>query len=200
MYTEAQTRFFHSPAIMIREANLALIRSITAKPGLQINVANHPLPRTQEVFQVNGLISGINVIFVVSIGFSFLFAGIISAVVRERQSGSKDIQLQSGLTSLTYWLSHFLLDYLKYLIVAVFTLIFIWVFDVEALLTLGRIEAMVLLVFLYGLTVLPCLYLLSFLFKEYGNAENGAFIFNILACSFLPILFLSFSAFSESSR
>ena len=68
---------------MINEVNQALIRSLTGKSNLTININNHPLPRTQEIFQVNGIITGINVIFVVSIGFSFLFAGIESAVERE---------------------------------------------------------------------------------------------------------------------
>jgi hypothetical protein len=49
----------------------------------------------------------------------------------------------------------------------------------------------------YGLTVIPCLYSLSFFFLEYGNGENGAFIANIVLGSFLPILIFVFRAFDQ---
>ncbi len=114
---------------MINAVNAALISNLTGR-SVTINVVNYPLPRTQAVFQVNGLIVGINVVFVVTIGFSFLFSGIAAAIVKERQFGAKANQLQCGLSTRTYWASNFLMDFIKYLFVAIFVVVFITAFGI----------------------------------------------------------------------
>jgi ATP-binding cassette subfamily A (ABC1) protein 3 len=169
LYTESETPQVHSPAIMVNAVNSALISGLAGKT-ITINVVNHPLPRTQAVFQVNGLIVGINVVFVVTIGFSFLFAGIAAATVRERQFGAKAIQVQCGLSTSTYWASNFILDFVKYLVVAVFVIIFIAAFGISSLQDDGRLGAIAILLVEYGMAVMPFLYLFSFMFAEYGNA------------------------------
>jgi len=116
--------------------------------------------------------------------------------VREKQFGSKAIQLQCGLSTTIYWISHFLLDYLKYIFVASFGIIFIKVFDIDSFITLDRLGAVGVLFVLYGLAAIPFLYLMSFFFKEYGNSENAVFIANISFSAFLPIMFFSFGEFN----
>ena len=84
--------------------------------------------------------------------------------------GSKNIQLISGLNLFIYWISLYIVDILLFIIIALFGMIMVYAFDIEAFITLDRIRATWLLFFLYGISNIPLTYLLCFLFKEYGSA------------------------------
>lgn len=68
-----------------------------------------------------------------------------------------------GITS--YWLSNFIVDYSKYLIVALLTYILIWIFGVNILTDDDRWLMVLCLLIVYGLAFLPMIYFLSFFFN-----------------------------------
>lgn len=65
-----------------------------------------------------------------------------------------------------YWLSNFIVDYAKYLIVALITFVLIYIFDVKTL-NEGSSGAMFLLLLLfYGFSFIPLVYVVSFMYKK----------------------------------
>jgi ATP-binding cassette, subfamily A (ABC1), member 3 len=77
-------------------------------PSASVSVTVFPLPST---FKQKATLSGYNVDTVVTfilIAVSFVAAGMITFVVREREVRAKAQQMVSGVTVLAYWLSTYL--------------------------------------------------------------------------------------------
>lgn len=67
------------------------------------------------------------------IGIANIPATLIVFIVKERVLKAKHMQIVSGLNTPIYWLANFTVDYLKYLIFVIATIIFLFVFEVESL-------------------------------------------------------------------
>lgn len=50
--------------------------------------------------------------------------------------------------------------------------------------------ATAILFFLYGITNIPLTYILSYLFKDYGNAQAALYFFNFVAGGIVPMIVL----------
>ena len=66
------------------------------------------------------------------------------------------VQLISGVSIIAYWLSTFIFDIINYMVPCVLSIILIALFDIEQLLTSGRIWATLLLFVFYGTSVAVC--------------------------------------------
>ena len=76
----------------------------------------------------------------------------------------------SGMNIIPYWVSNFIVDYIKYLIVALFCFILIYIFNVKTL-NEGEIAFMFfLLLIFYGFSFIPFIYLVGFCFKKPSKA------------------------------
>jgi ABC-type multidrug transport system ATPase subunit len=104
-------------------------------------------------------------------GMVFVPAAYATFIVKEREDGSKHLQLISGVSAVSYWVSNLLWDCLNYTIPAIgAALIIIAYGDVN----LGgdNFGVLVLGLILYGLSVIPFTYCMSFLFKSHSTAQN----------------------------
>ncbi|TMW60126.1 hypothetical protein Poli38472_000168 [Pythium oligandrum] len=96
-----------------------------------------------------------------------------TAVVKERESGLKRLQymhLASLRASMAYWVSHFVFDYVVYVLatIAIFviTAAFSFTWSVELMVPL------VITSFVYGIAVLVFSYALSFAFSSHSSAQS----------------------------
>ncbi|KAL4476000.1 hypothetical protein ABPG72_007886 [Tetrahymena utriculariae] len=150
--------------------NNAIINQITGKQ-IKIIVINQPLRLTSSIKQYIGLIQGFVIALYFSIGISFIPASIISYIVRERAEHIKHQQIVSGVSLKAYWISNFIIDYIKFLIPTVSSLYLAYAFSIQSVIGDGNFIYFITLFIIYGLSLLPFVYIFSFLHSNYGNAQ-----------------------------
>lgn len=88
----------------------------------------------------------------------------------------------------SYWFSNYLIDLVKHVIPAVFSIAMVFAYNIKAFTEDNCIEPVVLLLFLYGWSVIPFSYFLGFFFADYGNAQVAAFFINFMSGGVFPII------------
>lgn len=90
----------------------------------------------------------------------------------------------------SYWIGNYLYDLLLYAIVAGISLGICAGLEVEALVEGDALGATAVLFFLYGITNIPFTYIISYLFKDYGNAQAAVYFFNFVVGGIVPMIIL----------
>jgi ATP-binding cassette subfamily A (ABC1) protein 3 len=129
-------------------------------------------------------------IFTLAIGF--IPASVIVFIVKERESKVKHQQLVSGVSLVAYWLSNYVVDYLKYVVFILAFFGLVQAFQVETMVNTANFQALVLLHFLNGFSMISFLYFFQFLFATYSSAQVVIFIiYNVCGTIFsIAILIL----------
>jgi hypothetical protein len=97
---------------------------------------------------------------------SFIPASIITLIVREREDLVKHQQLVSGLSITSYWLSNYLVDFVKHLFPAAICIAMVVAFNISAFNDSSETLGITSLLFiLYGWAMMPFTYLVAFLFE-----------------------------------
>ncbi|KAJ1524618.1 hypothetical protein ONE63_011102 [Megalurothrips usitatus] len=134
-----------------------------------IETSNWPLPDNPDddkdkvdAFEVVVVLSSaITVIF----AMSFVPASFVMYLVEERMGQSKHLQLVSGLRPYIYWLQSYTWDLVSF-IVSEFLVILIFVAYQTPMYTSGsNVVALICLIFMYGVSCTPMLYLFSWFFR-----------------------------------
>ena len=71
---------------------------------------------------------GIIAAFIFTLGLSFIPASLITFIVKEREDNVKHLQLVSGVNLKSYWISYFIIDFLKHMVPAVFCILMVLAF------------------------------------------------------------------------
>ena len=147
-----------------------------------INTATHALPRTKRtVAEYNSFVSLFASIMIL-IPLAFAAASFVTPLVRERESGSKQMQFVSGVPGPLYWAASWTWDALLYLLLAL-TLFLVF-------LVMGRSEftgdaekcyATISLLLLFGWACLPLSSFVSFLFQSPSSALITMIAFHFLS-------------------
>ena len=87
-----------------------------------------------------------------------------------------------------YWFSNWFVDVSKYLPPAIFCVLMIQAFQIDAMINYDNYGAMWIFFLLYGWAIIPFTYLWSFLFKSPGNAMLVTFFINLLFGSIFSIV------------
>ena len=95
------------------------MKAATGNPNFKFKVINSPFPVTQKLRDREASSNGIFIVFIIGIGFALIPASIISAIVSEREKNLKHMQIISGMSLAAYWISNYIFDILKTLIVMV---------------------------------------------------------------------------------
>lgn len=164
---------YHTPAIALKYLDETYIRYRYNQSNLSITVTNHPLPlttsdnlkismaNTQTQFQVmQGLILGI----------SFLVGSFAVLSVKERITKGKHLQKLSGVRVSVYWISYFATDYVIYLCSALLMVVAFVIYQENGLYQERQPWFLVLGVVVHGFAILPCVYVLSFMFSAPATA------------------------------
>ena len=170
-----------SSPLMVNQMNQALVRKISSTESLEINVINRPMRFSTKAKSIEGTIDAIIGGFIFSIALSFIPASIITFSVKEREDQVKHQQMVCGVSIFSYWTSNFLMDYLKHLVPAGFSILMALAFGIDTFTKeADSFGALALLFVLYGWSMINFAYVTGFFFKSYGNAQVATFFIHFI--------------------
>ncbi|XP_055882496.1 phospholipid-transporting ATPase ABCA3-like isoform X1 [Biomphalaria glabrata] len=145
----------------------------------------HPLPKDEltraELDSLNARISSFTVGVVISFGMAFLTTLFVYFPIKERQIGSKHMQVMCGIRPFSFWLPTFTWDYINYMIPSLFLLVVFASFSKTAYTGDGRWGLVILNLAAYGWSVLPFMYALHFAFQTPPSGVVFGIVINIFS-------------------
>ncbi|CAK9113314.1 ABC transporter A family member 1 (ABC transporter ABCA.1) (AtABCA1) (ABC one homolog protein 1) (AtAOH1) [Durusdinium trenchii] len=97
----------------------------------KIKMSNQPFPLTSAQKDLTNTQTSLNL----ALGFAFIPASVGAFVVLERETGSKHLQVISGVNFVSYWFSTWIWDILNYLVAATLSVLLIALFQVDSLIS-----------------------------------------------------------------
>ncbi|XP_069503020.1 phospholipid-transporting ATPase ABCA3 [Ambystoma mexicanum] len=197
------TAFFNNQAYHAASSALLLadnaILKLLAGPSASISVTNYPQLRSTKETAKDQLREG-QTGFAIAINLLYGMASLASTfallLVTERAIKSKHVQFVSGVYVANFWLSALLWDLINFLIPCLLMLVIFQAFDVKAFTQDSHLVDIMIIFLLYGWSVIPLMYLLSFFFSVAATAYTRLTIFNILSgtATFLAVTIMSIPA------
>ncbi|KAG9351082.1 hypothetical protein JZ751_024972, partial [Albula glossodonta] len=168
---------WHAMVSFMNVANNAILRSSlppNANPAeYGITAINHPLNLTKEqLSEVTVLTTSVDAVLAICVIFamSFIPASFVLYLIQERVTKAKHLQFVSGVSPLVYWMANFLWDMINYSIsTAMVVGIFIG-FDKKCYTSPTNLPALISLLLLYGWSVTPMMYPMSYVFNVPSTA------------------------------
>ncbi len=143
------------------------------KPAPRVNILNHPLDRTNSELVITSAAAATSI----ALAFSFVPATFASFIVKERQDKGKHLQLISGVSPLSYWLSTFIWDLVNYIAPFFMGVGLLILFNIQA--ALGDAFIVTVINFwLFCISVAPFVYCLTFFFESHSAAQNMTLMLN----------------------
>jgi ATP-binding cassette subfamily A (ABC1) protein 3 len=161
----------HAMPTFLNLGNNLILQNITEDLTATIATTIHPFSFTKNQRSAIENINGIFASIVISFGFSFIPASFAVFVVSEREFKSKHLQSISGVSMVAYWAANYLWDFLSFLLPAIISSIIILAYA-NPVFTGANFGPVALSFLLYGLSVIPFTYCLSFLFTSHSTAQN----------------------------
>jgi hypothetical protein len=146
----------------------------------RITVRNYPLPYTIRQSQLlNNYLSG-STVTALMLALAFTPAAIAASIVKEREVGAKQQQLLSGVSIPAYWISAWIWDTASFVIPASLIVAFYVAFGIQDFVSSvgSRLSALITLLALYGASIGPFTYILTFLFMSHSTAQNIVMLIN----------------------
>lgn len=169
--------------------NQAIIRNLTQKP-ITIKIIDSPFPLTKKLASLSDTANGFIAIFVFSVAMSFVPASLIVYIVKEKESKVKHQHLVSGMGLGAYWLSNYFVDFIKLSFSVLFSIFMCKAFNIKGLIEPNSSWGAVWLLFIFfGTSTISFTYLVSFLFKDYGNAQTFNFVFFFLMSKIFNLIY-----------
>jgi ATP-binding cassette subfamily A (ABC1) protein 3 len=201
--TAAYTVFFNTtapfaPYIAVNAMNNAILKLLSRNPNASIKMNLNPLLPTKGVKSIEDTIDGFIVVMLLALGFSFIPSSMILFIIKERENNAKHQQIISGVNVVAYWLSNFIVDYLKYLIPAIATYILFFIFDVTFFITGDKAGVSILLFVLYGIAMVGYTYLASFMFRKPSSGQVFIFLLCFFTSFVLVIVMFSLKLISDT--
>ena len=192
------TTYQEAAPFSVNQMNNELLKYATGDSNLNIKTTFLPLPHTNAVKSFQDLYTGLIAGFIFSIGMSFIPATIIAFIVIEREKQIRHQQMVSGMSLLAYWVSNYVMNLVEHLIPAIFSCLLVKWFSVKAWTSDDSYGVVWSVFILFGFAVIPFVYLLSFLFKDYGTAKTAAYFINFLS-GFILSMFITVLRIIKSS-
>ena len=179
------TMFFNTtaplaPYIAVNAMNNAILKLISRNSNASIKLTLNPLLPTKGVKSVEDTIDGFIIVMLLALAFSFIPSSLILFIIKERENNAKHQQIISGVNVVAYWLSNFIVDYVKYLIPALVSYALFFAFDVTFFIQGDRAGMSILLFILYGIAMVGYTYVTSFMFRKPSSGQ----VFIFLLCFF----------------
>eukprot|EP00045_Choanoeca_perplexa_P016896 m.234753 g.234753 ORF g.234753 m.234753 type:complete len:1739 (-) comp17391_c0_seq2:66-5282(-) len=172
---------YHTIAEGLLLMQQALLRNFTDSDNFALTMTNSPLPRNdlERAQDQSDNMMGFYVSFTIVFGMAFLASSFVLFLVTERSNKAKHIQFVSGVDIISYWLSSYIWDVINFLLPTFGCMILFLAFNVTEYADerLGYVCALFLL---YGLAVIPSMYMFSFLFSQPAFAYAFMVIINIV--------------------
>ncbi|XP_050417300.2 phospholipid-transporting ATPase ABCA3 [Patella vulgata] len=176
---------YHAPPISVSFMMNALARQVFGDDTVRITTRNHPLPPDVKTYSeeaaFNSNTSGFTVALCLVFGMCFLASSLSVFLIKERQVGAKHLQKVSGVGTLVYWLSNITWDFINYLIPCILIVIVFASFGTDGFVSGSNLSYVFLVLLVFGLAVIPCVYMLQFLFNTPPGGMAAILILNVLS-------------------
>ncbi|XP_035229982.1 ATP-binding cassette sub-family A member 2-like, partial [Stegodyphus dumicola] len=181
---------YHSMPTYVNSLNNAILRANLPKSkgyaaAYGITVINHPMTDTSYLLSKDQILQGTDVLIAIFIivAMSFVPASFVLFLVYERYTKAKHLQFVSGVNAVVYWVANYFWDMCSYVVPATCCVLILLIFDIPAYTSHKNFPAVVSLFLIYGWSITPVMYPVSFLFKE----PSTAYIFLIVINLFVGI-------------
>ncbi|XP_031431127.1 retinal-specific phospholipid-transporting ATPase ABCA4 [Clupea harengus] len=168
---------WHAMVSFLNVANNAIMRAhlpFHANPSSYgITTINHPLNLTKDqLSEVTVLKTSVDAVVAICVIFamSFIPASFVLYLIQERVTKAKHLQFVSGVSPLVYWVANFFWDMMNYTISTAMVVAIFVGFDKKCYTSPDNLPALVALLLLYGWSVTPMIYPLSYLFNVPSTA------------------------------
>ncbi|KAM6948363.1 retinal-specific phospholipid-transporting ATPase ABCA4 [Aplochiton taeniatus] len=163
---------WHAMVSFMNVANNAILRALLpnhANPvKYGITAVNHPLNLTKEqLSEVTVLTTSVDAVVAICVIFamSFIPASFVLYLIQERVTKAKHLQFVSGVSPLIYWIANFFWDMVNYSLSAAMVVGIFMAFNKKCYTSPTNLPALIALLFLYGWSVTPMMYPMSYLFN-----------------------------------
>ncbi|XP_032366681.1 retinal-specific phospholipid-transporting ATPase ABCA4 isoform X4 [Etheostoma spectabile] len=168
---------WHAVVSFMNVANNAILRANLPKGAnldeYGITAINHPLNLTKEqLSEITVLTTSVDAVVAICVIFamSFVPASFVLYLIQERVTQAKHLQFVSGVSPLVYWMANFLWDILNYSISAAMVVEIFIFFDKKCFTSPTNLQPLISLLMLYGWSVIPMMYPMSFIFSVPSTA------------------------------
>ncbi|RVE58979.1 hypothetical protein OJAV_G00199670 [Oryzias javanicus] len=198
---------WHAMVSFMNVANNAILRAnLPERANLDeygITVINHPLNLTKEqLSEITVLSTSVDAVVAMCVIFamSFVPASFVLYLIQERVTQAKHLQFVSGVSPLVYWMANFLWDMVNYSISAAMVVQIFLFFDKKCYTSATNMQALIALLMLYGWSVTPMMYPMSYVFSVPSTAYVSLSCINLFiginssAITFILDLFENTSA------
>ena len=173
-------------------ANLSITRKLGIPPSQVAYLAkNHPLPLTARQSLQNRIILSLLASLFILVPLCYIPASFITFIVRERMSKAKHLQLVSSVSPHVYWCATYLWDVMLFTVLVLLIISALFIYGKNAAQIFISVDeatyAVFLLLFTYGLSVLPLCYLYSMSFDNHSTAQISIMAINF-ATGFVAVL------------
>jgi ATP-binding cassette subfamily A (ABC1) protein 3 len=121
-----------SMVIGVNQMNNAIFKVATGDNAAKIKIRYAGLRLTQQIATFNDVAVGFIAVFSYALAYSFIPAGVILFIVKERENNAKHQQIVSGVSIFAYWFSNLLIDVIKYMIPGIFCALSVLIFNISA--------------------------------------------------------------------
>ncbi|KAK7833303.1 hypothetical protein U0070_017302 [Myodes glareolus] len=169
---------YHSPSLSLSVLENIIFMSLSG-PDATITVSNTPQPQrvTENKYNKQST-SALQIVFNLLFGMSIFTSGFCLMTVTERVSKAKHIQFVSGVYTFNFWLSALLWDLIIHFVACALLLLVFLITDVDILLEQYHFLDTLLILLLFGWSVIPFIYLLSYLYSSSTSAYIKIFVLN----------------------
>jgi ATP-binding cassette, subfamily A (ABC1), member 3 len=160
-------------AIIYMQYMMNNIISYAASDTINISFAHRPFPLTDKSKKTGETRNSSNLVFFVSVAFALIPANFITVIIKERETNTKHLQIISGISLTSYWLSNFVFELVKYYFIGGVNLLIILGFDKFP-------NWFGLIYIVYGLAMTSFTYMFALFFKTESSAQNTVILVNFL--------------------
>nr|XP_022911475.1 ATP-binding cassette sub-family A member 3-like isoform X1 [Onthophagus taurus] len=190
---------YHSPPLSLQYVMNAIFQQKMNSSDYNILFSNYPLPYSPDTKMLNikkGNTLGFQIAFNVGFSMAFVASFYILFCVKDRVINSKHLQFVSGLSASMYWLTAYLWDFVTFVFTTICLVGTLVCFQEEGFKTVGELSRLSILLLLFGLAMLPEMYLASFLFRVASTGYTRMTLVNIFlgTTAFMTVQVLSIEA------
>ncbi|KAL3055488.1 hypothetical protein OYC64_018206 [Pagothenia borchgrevinki] len=163
---------WHAMVAFMNVANNAILRAFlppSSRPvEFGITAINHPLNLTKEqLSEVTVLNTSVDAVVAICVIFamSFIPASFVLYLIQERVTKAKHLQFVSGVSPVVYWVANFFWDMVNYSLSTAMVVGIFLAFDKKCYTSPSNLPALITLLLLYGWSVTPLMYPMSYIFN-----------------------------------
>lgn len=128
------------------------------------------MPNTTNIDKLETTIDAGIIHSFIALAYIFISASMIVIITKERENNAKHQQIISGVSHLAYWLSNFIVDWVKWMIPSMYFYSMFYLLNYEFYTEKSNGKYLFILFNLYGINNILFIYFISFMFESIGKA------------------------------